>query len=199
MALPVTEPYHLPKPDAIGDAELVARGVRGDRWGRDALYRRHVRYVFAIALRLLACRSEAEEVVQDAFIRAFSQLDNLREPAAFRAWLAQIVVSLVQRRLRRARLMRLLGIDRSINDASLADLADPHLHPDERTELSLIDRLLRDTRVELRIAWVLRRVQDLPVAEVASACGCSLATAKRRIAAVDERLRQHIEFDEGAP
>jgi RNA polymerase sigma-70 factor (ECF subfamily) len=198
MALPRKQPSLLPTADAVSDAELVARALDGDRWSRDVLYRRHAHYLLAISMRLLANRSEGEEVVQDTFIVGFEQLGRLREPAALRGWLAQIAVSLVRRRLRRDRLLHLLGIDQSTHDATLAALASPALRGDDRAELALVDRLLRRMPANLRIAWMLRRVEGLPLAEVASACACSLATAKRRVATVDAEVARHVSWQEGA-
>ena len=134
------------------------------------LYRRHAHYLLAVSARLLASRSEGEEVVQDTFVVGFQQLATLREPAAVRAWLAQIAVSLVRRRLRRGRLLRFLGLDRAPEDATLAALAAPELRPDDRAELALVDRMLARTPTDLRIAWMLRRVEGLALAEVACAC-----------------------------
>lgn len=162
------------------------------------LYRRHAGYLLAIAVRLLANRSEGEDVVQDTFLMGFDRLGTLRNPAVFRAWLAQIAVSFVRRRLRRGRLLRLLGLDRGFDDASLESLAAPSLRPDDGAELALVDRVLRRLSADLRICWMLRRVEGLPLAEVASMCGCSLATAKRRIAAVDDVVERHVSFREGA-
>src|SRR4029078_5938261 len=98
--------------DAASNSHLVARSIEGDRWGREMLYRRHAAYLLAIAARLLGSRGDGEEVVQDTFVTAFEQLRTLREPAALRGWLAQIAVSMVRRRLRRGRLMRMLGLHR---------------------------------------------------------------------------------------
>ncbi len=189
----------LPSPDEIGDPELVVRALGGDRWSRDVLYRRHVHYLLGIAIRLLSSRTEGEEVVQDTFVVAFQQLGKLRDPAALRSWLARIAVSLVQRRLRRDRLRRLLGLDRGFDDASLEALAAPSLRPDDRAELALADRVLRRLPSGLRIAWMLRHVEGLPLAEVASACDCSLATAKRRIAAAGAEMARHVAFDGDMP
>jgi RNA polymerase sigma-70 factor (ECF subfamily) len=182
----------LQSSDAASDAQLVARAIEGDRWGREMLYRRHAAYLLAIAARLLGNRGDGEEVVQDTFVTAFEQLGTLREPAALRGWLAQIAVSLVRRRMRRGRLMRLLGLDRGADDATLAALAAPGTHADQRAELALIDRAMRGVSANIRIAWMLRMVEGLELAEVASACGCSLATAKRRIAAAEAAVRAHI-------
>ena len=197
MALPRKQPSLLPAADAVSDAELVARALGGDRWSRDVLYRRHAHYLLAIAMRLLANRSEGEEIVQDTFVVGFEQLGRLREPGALRGWLAQIAVSLVRRRLRRDRLLRFLGLDQSADDATLAALASPALRADDRADLALVDRLLGRMPANLRIAWMLRRVEGLPLAEVASACACSLATAKRRVASVDAEVARHVSFQEG--
>jgi RNA polymerase sigma-70 factor, ECF subfamily len=192
MGVLVSHTVLLQPSDAASDAHLVARAIEGDRWGREMLYRRHASYLLAIAARLLGSRGDGEEVVQDTFVTAFEQLKTLREPAALRGWLAQIAVSLVRRRMRRGRLMRVLGLDRGADDATLAALAAPGTNADQRAELALIDRAMRGMNANVRIAWTLRMVEGLELAEVASACGCSLATAKRRIAAAEAVVRAHI-------
>jgi RNA polymerase sigma-70 factor (ECF subfamily) len=185
--------------DQASDAELVSRALRGDRWGREMLYRRHAGRLLALATRLLANRGDAEEVVQDTFVTGFAQLATLREPAAVGGWLGQIAVSLVRRRIRKARLLRRLGLDRGADDATLESLGDPAITPEQRTELALVDRALAGTSSSSRIAWMLRRVEGLPLAEVATLCGCSLATAKRRITDADQRVAEHVGTDWGEP
>jgi RNA polymerase sigma-70 factor, ECF subfamily len=199
MAVQRSQPLLLPTANAVGDAELVARARSGDRWSRDVLYRRHAPYLLALSTRLLASRIDGEEVVQDTFLVALEQLNSLREPAALRAWLASIAVSLVRRRLRRSRLLRFLGLDRGFEDATLAALAAPGLGPDDRADLALVDRMLERMSTDLRIAWMLRRVEGLALAEVATACACSLATAKRRIAAADVQVARHLSLPEDPP
>ncbi len=189
----------VPSADAVADAELVARALEGDKWSRDVLYRRHVHYLLAIATRLLRNGSEGEDVVQDAFVVGFEQLATLRDPAAIRSWLARIAVSLVRRRMRRQRLLRFLGLDRGLDDCTLESLASASLRPDDRAELALADRVLDSLPADRRIAWMLRRVEGLPLAEVASACDCSLATAKRWIAVADAAMAHHVAFEEEAP
>jgi RNA polymerase sigma-70 factor (ECF subfamily) len=174
------------------DAELVARALRGERASREQIYRRHAAYLLAISIRLMASRSEGEDVVQDTFVLGFERLATLRDASALRAWLSQIAVSLARRRLRRARLSRLLGLDRPPGDATLAELSAPGAQPDDRAELALIDAMLDRMSTDLRIAWMLRRVEGLPLAEVAATCDCSLATAKRRIAAADAIVSRHV-------
>jgi RNA polymerase sigma-70 factor (ECF subfamily) len=191
-------PIPLRSSDALGDEELVRRALGGERWGRELLYRRHVGWVLAMTARILSSSTEAEEIVQDAFLRAFAQLPNLREPAAFRGWLGQIAVSLAGHRMRRLRLMRRLGLDRGVDDATLEALADTSVAADQRAELAMIDRVLAKMKAPLRIAWLLRNAESLELTEVASMCGCSLATVKRRIAEADGILERHVAAAGGA-
>jgi len=192
MGVLVTRSFPLKSSEALSDEELVRRALTGDRWGREMLYRRHAGSLLAMTVRLLANRGEAEEIVQDTFVTAFEQLGTLREPGAVRGWLGQIAVNLVRRRFRRGRLMRFLGLDRGADDATLEALADPGVSSDQRAELALVDRLLRGMRPALRLAWMLRRVDGLELGEVASLCGCSLATVKRRIAGADALVGRHV-------
>jgi RNA polymerase sigma-70 factor (ECF subfamily) len=99
----MTEPARVIQLRSLGedDASLVERSLSGDAWAHEALYRRHVDRALAIALRLLRNRGEAEDAVQDAFIHAFERLRDLRVPAAFRGWLARLVVTQAHRRMRR--------------------------------------------------------------------------------------------------
>lgn len=197
MGVLVTQSFPLKASETLGDEELVRRALTGDRWGREMLYRRHAGGLLAMTIRLLANRGEAEEVVQDTFVTAFEQLATLREPGAAGAWLGQIAVNLVRRRFRRVRLMRFLGLDRGADDATLEALADTGASSDQRAELALVDRLLCGMKPRLRIAWMLRRVEGLELGQVASLCGCSLATVKRRITEAQAIVSRHVAAPEG--
>jgi RNA polymerase sigma-70 factor, ECF subfamily len=191
MGVLVSRSLPLKPSEALGDEELVRRALGGDRWGREMLYRRHAGTVLAMTTRLLGNRAEAEEIVQDTFLTAFERLETLRDPAAVGGWLGQIAVNLVRRRFRKLRLLRFLGLDRGADDATLEALADASVPADDRAELALVDRKLRAMKPEVRLAWTLRRVEGLELSEVASMAGCSLATAKRRIAAGDVLVDLH--------
>ncbi len=191
MGVLVSRSLPLKPSEALGDEELVRRALGGDRWGREMLYRRHAGTVLAMTTRLLGNRVEAEEIVQDTFLTAFERLETLRDPAAVGGWLGQIAVNLVRRRFRKLRLLRFLGLDRGADDATLEALADASVPADDRAELALVDRKLRAMKPEVRLAWTLRRVEGLELTEVASMAGCSLATAKRRIAAGDVLVDLH--------
>src|SRR4051812_6638215 len=109
----LTKGSHLPAQPAApqpDDATLVARARTGDGTAEEALYHRHVGYVTGMVARLLGNRDEAEDIVQDTFAIGLDQLATVRHPEMVRAWLAQIAVSQVRRRVRRARLLARLGL-----------------------------------------------------------------------------------------
>ncbi len=174
---------------SISDADLAIRLVAGEPWAREAFYRRYVKAVWCTALRLVGNRSDADDVVQDTFVEAFRDVDKLRDPARMRGWLLQIAVHQAHRRFRRRKLARKLGLDRSTEDGLLEALAKPGTSAEARAELACIDRVLSKVTANQRFAWMLRHVEGLSLEEVAQACNCSLATAKRRIA----RTVTHLE------
>jgi len=189
----------------LGDAELVALANGGQRQAFQELYNRHVDRVVLRAGRLLRSKFEAEDVVQDAFLEALRDLGKLREPHRFGAWLDRIVMHQVHRRFRKRRALHMLGLNSILGlvngpgraqepPAPLDEFAASSASPDQLVQLGQLDALLSQAGFHERSAWMLRRLDELPLAEVAVQCECSLATAKRRIAKVDQLLLQHFSF-----
>jgi RNA polymerase sigma-70 factor (ECF subfamily) len=198
VALPSVEGTRkVPVVGTPSDEELVRRLATGDSWAKEALYRKHFGFVWSTALRLLGNRVEAEDVVQDAFLTAFDEFDALRDPNALGAWLLRITVHQVHRRYRRRKLLRVLGLEGRNAVVGLELLARDGCDPEVTLELARLDKLLQDLPSAQRIAWMLRRVDGHSLEEVAVACDCSLATAKRRIKAADDQIRQDMEFEGG--
>jgi RNA polymerase sigma-70 factor, ECF subfamily len=87
------------------DALLVRRTLGGDRGAFEELIRRYMGAVFAVALREAPAASDAEDIAQESFVRAYHSLAGLEEPAAFRGWLKRIAVNLA-RDVARSRIRR---------------------------------------------------------------------------------------------
>jgi RNA polymerase sigma-70 factor, ECF subfamily len=174
------------------DSQLVAAALSGERAAEEQLYRRHAPAVLALATRLLRRSADAEDVAQDAFVSAFERLSQLSEPALFRRWLLRIAVSHAHRRFRRQKLLRVLGLDRSSDDASLSHLALPGLAAEQRAELARIDQALAQLAVADRSAFVLRYVEGYELSEAAELSGCSLATFKRRLKRAQDVVHAHV-------
>jgi RNA polymerase sigma-70 factor, ECF subfamily len=180
------------------DGELAQRVGRGDRWAEEAFYRRHVLQVVGLAQRLLGNSWDAEDVAQETFITAFEIWNQLRDYERARSWLMQIAVRQVHRKFRKRRLLRLLGLDRSVDDLPLDALAREDTTAEVRSELLVLDGVLKSLPAKSKIPWMLRYVEGLPLEEVAEKCECSLATAKRRIAQAQRVIGRHVHI-EGPP
>jgi RNA polymerase sigma-70 factor, ECF subfamily len=176
----------------LGDADLVASALAGQRAAEERLYRRHAESVAAVAVRLLGRGAEAEDLVQDSFVTAFERLAQLRDPASFRAWVVRIAVRHAHRHFRRQKLLRLLGLERGDGDAVLSAQAALALDGEGRAELERLDRALHALPPSERIVWVLRHVEGYELTELAAACGVSLATVKRRLQRAEARVRDHV-------
>ncbi len=184
----------LESPLDPSDSDLARRIGRGDRWAEEAFYRRHVALVVGLAQRLLGNSWDAEDVAQETFITAFEIWNQLRDYERARAWLMQIAVRKVQRRFRRRALLRLLGLDRGVDDLPLDALAREDTSAEVRSELLVLNGVLKSLPSKSRIPWMLRYVEGLPLDEVAEKCDCSLATAKRRIASAHRAVSRQVQI-----
>jgi RNA polymerase sigma-70 factor (ECF subfamily) len=152
----------------------------------DTLFRRHVRYVAAVAARLLGRDDhELDDVVQDVFWLASRRMECLQDIERARGWLVTATTRIVGRRLKRRRWRGLFHAQpRSL------DVPAPGATPEQKSLLGRLYRVLEELPVEQRLAWTLRYLEGERLEDVAQACGCSLATAKRRIGAAQAVLEE---------
>lgn len=176
----------------LTDAQLVHLARSGDRRAPEMLYRRHVAFAIHLATRIEGSTRDVEDIVHDAFIKAFTHIHDLSEPNAFKSWLGSIVVFAVRTRLRRQRLMNMLGLGRGADPVDLDSIASHDASPHARAQLAQIYALLRTLPTDERIAWTLRSVEGHELEVVARLTKCSLATVKRRISRAQRFLEDHF-------
>lgn len=152
-------------------------------------FRAHASYVAGIAMRLLGRDAEVDDVVQDVFVRAMKGLHQLREPALVRGWLKTVTVRVARNRLRMRRLKALLRLD---DVPTYEDIAASGASPEERALLAQVYAILDSLPIDDRLAWTLRHIEGEQLACVADATGCSLATAKRRIASAQAAIERRV-------
>jgi RNA polymerase sigma-70 factor (ECF subfamily) len=155
----------------------------------EALFQRFAPYVARIGLRLLGRESDVDDLIQDVFLAAFKQRHQVRDPQAFKGWLAIIAVRAARRQLRRRNLRAFVGLDTL---AAPLELRDQGMSPERRALLARVYQALDRISVEQRLAWTLRFVEGEKLEEVAEHCGCSLATAKRRIASAHAQIQGEL-------
>jgi RNA polymerase sigma-70 factor (ECF subfamily) len=169
----------------------VARALAGEDWAFEGLYRRYVTIVARTVSRLLRSTSDTEDVVQETFSIAFRKLGQLEDVGALRVWIVRIGVSRAHRVLSKRRMFSwLTGEEAATTLAEQA--AQGGVSGEDRAELALLDRALSTIAPDRRTPWILRHFLGYPIEEVASICGYSHTTAKRRIADVDAHVRRHL-------
>ena len=161
------------------------------RAAAEQLYRRHATFALNLATRIAGNATEAEDVVHDSFLKAFRSAPSLKKRSAFRGWLGSIVVYTMRSRLRRLRLMRLLGLNRG-EAVDIDQLLSPDASPATRAELAQLYALLKTLGADERIAWTLRRVEGHDLRTISELCQCSLATTKRRIRRAQNHIQAHF-------
>lgn len=182
----MTAPDPHPQP---ADAELIAGWRAGDEAAAGVLVRRHAQAV-ARFLAAAGAGEDLEDLVQEAFFRAFRSIDRFREAAAFRTWLLTIAGNaLTDLRRRRGRRPVLALEDREVEDQR----ADPH------AELVLRDL---EARVEIEVSrlppmqrdvFLLRAQQGLAYEEIARALGTSVGAARVHYHHAVKRLKRVLE------
>lgn len=180
-------PRELPDgPDAPGDAELVERTLTGSTQAFALLVTRHEPLVRGLARRFTRGEAEAQDVVQDVFLRAFDQLATLREPARLRPWLARLAV---QRGLTlgRRRKVETAALPRLAREEATADAA-PETTEERARLLAALDELPAETRAVV----VLRYLEGLDAPRIAEALGLSPETVRQRLSRALRLLRERL-------
>ncbi|MEZ4328565.1 MAG: sigma-70 family RNA polymerase sigma factor [Polyangiales bacterium] len=155
----------------------------------DDLFREFAPVVARLGLRMLGRPHEVDDLVQDVFLDAHLGQAALRDPSALRSWVYTIAIRHVRRRLRKRKLRQVVGLD-EVSDYSR--LTAREASAEERAVLAAVYRTLDRIPVEARIAWQLRYVEGETLPRVAELCGCSRATAHRRIVAAQVAIDEEM-------
>jgi RNA polymerase sigma-70 factor (ECF subfamily) len=171
------------------DAALVARALAGDADGFEMLVRRHFRAAYAVALALTREPADADDVCQDAFVRAFERLASCRGPDRFGAWLAQIVRNRARNRLAYFRVRRALPLGAA---EERAGGASPHADA-EREELrrALLAALGGLPSIQREVV-MLHDLEGMKHAEIAELVGCSEGMSRRHLSDARRVLRLRL-------
>jgi RNA polymerase sigma-70 factor (ECF subfamily) len=181
---PATDFQELP------DERLIEIVVAGEKAAFDVLVHRHEVRLYNYVLRMLRDATEAEEITQEAFVRAYVHADKYRNIARFSTWLYTIATNLVRNRIRKQRSTpKLLSIHQGRiedeDERETLDLPDGGDLPDrvlEKRELdALVARGIERIPARYREAFVLREVNDLSYEEIAAVTGLKLGTVRSRI------------------
>lgn len=175
-ATPVREP-----------GELVRRAREGDARAFEALYRENLGRVFALCLRMVRDRTRAEELTQEAFVRAWEKLNTFRGDAAFSTWLHRLTVNLVltDQRSRARRNDRVTLAD----DSGLPDTPGRNEAPGARVDLEQAIAALPEGA---RHVFVLYEIEGYRHEEIAEMMGIASGTTKAQLHRARRLLREAL-------
>ena len=180
----------------LTDQMLVERVQAGDKHAFDLLVKRYQHKIIGLVGRYVNDHSEALDVSQEAFIKAYKALNNFRGESAFYTWLYRIAINTAKNYLL-ARSKRPPDNDLDYQDLEadpeLRDLETPenNMHRDEM--FAVMNRVLEQLPEELRVALTLRELEGMSYDEISDVMGCPIGTVRSRIhrarEAIDNELK----------
>jgi RNA polymerase sigma-70 factor (ECF subfamily) len=175
------------------DRTLVTQAAAGCRDAFDELVRRYRQRVYNLVRTLTAGDSDAEDLVQDTFVRAYRAIARFRGDSAFRSWLYRIAINVVHTHLDRRR-QRHGALVVPVHDADAVDDL-PAAGDVEQTLLrrQVIDRALASLPEDLRVLVVLRDIHGLKYDEIAKVVKTPRGTVESRLFRARQRLRPMLE------
>lgn len=181
------------------DLALVAKARTGDVSAYDALVRKYERQIFRIAQHITQNREDAEDVMQDSFLKAYEKLDQFQGNSKFYTWLVRITVNESLMRLRKRRTGKMVSIDEDLetDEGSVPrDLADWAPDPEQnftQTELGeILEKTIKGLPPGFKIVFELRDVQGLSTEDTAEALGLSVPAVKSRLLRARLQLRERL-------
>ncbi len=181
------------------DVALVERVRAGDVSAYDTLVRKYERQIFRIAQHITQNREDAEDVMQDAFLKAYEKLDQFQGNSKFYTWLVRIAVNESLMRLRKRRTGRMVSIDEDLETEEGTvprDLADWAPDPEQNYTQAELGKILEKTIKGLppgfKVVFELRDVQGLSTEDTAEALGLSIPAVKSRLLRARLQLRERL-------
>ncbi|QDQ87979.1 RNA polymerase sigma factor RpoE [Alcaligenaceae bacterium SJ-26] len=188
------------------DNELVVRVQRGDKAAFDLLVLKYQRKIMRLVSRMVRDQAEVEDVVQEAFIKAYRALPQFRGDSAFYTWLYRIAINTARNWLSAAgrRPSAPSAIETEDGETfdetdNLTDISTPESVLASRQVAAAVNEAIETLPDELRTAIVLREIEGMSYEDIAQSMGCPIGTVRSRIfrarEAISARLRPLLDTD----
>jgi RNA polymerase sigma-70 factor (ECF subfamily) len=193
MAMPVSSQA------GVDESTLVAQSRRGDTVAFGELVRRYEAKIFRLAQHVTQNREDAEDVLQETFMKAYEHLDQFQGNSKFYTWIVRIAVNQALMKLRRRKTDKSVSLDETIDtgeDTIVREIAAWDEDPEQRFSREELGGIL-DTAVDsleppYRSVFVLRDIEELSTEETADALGLSIPAVKSRLLRARLQLREKL-------
>lgn len=187
----------------MNERELVAQARAGDFKAFTALINDHSARIYALAKRLSGNDQDAEDIVQETFLKAIDKIDQFRGEASFGTWLYSIALNEGKSLLVKQKRTDLKPIEdylpsntaQEMHDGShlkLFDWKDPHEVLEDGELRKVLDEAIDELPYEFRVAFLLRYHEELSIKEIAGMIGESVAATKSRVLRARLALREKL-------
>ena len=187
------------------ELDVIHRVLDGDVDAFENLIHAYEKNVYNIALRMVGSPEDAEDMAQEAFIKAFNALSSFREDSKFSSWLYRIVSNVCLDHLRAGKNKATvsLTVENEDGQSEELDLPDPTSSPEKILEgkmtVDAVRRGLRELPPDYRQVLLLREVQGLSYEEISDATGIEIGTVKSRIFRARKKLCAFLVRDGNIP
>lgn len=183
----------------VDESALLERTREGDTKAFTALVRRYEGKIFRLAQNITQNREDAEDVLQETFLKAYEHLDQFQGNSKFYTWIVRIAVNQALMKLRKRKIDRTVSIDESIDtgeDTVAREIAAWDENPEQRYSREEIASILTDAIDSLappyRAVFVLRDMEELSTEETAEALDLSVPAVKSRLLRARLQLRDKL-------
>lgn len=194
MGLPsMSTPSPPLAPPLDPDTALVLACRRGDGEAFAALIARHRDGIYSFVRHVVGHEADAQDLAQEAFVRAFAALDRFRDGAPFEPWLYTIAANLCRSHLRKAR-WRPWSLDayRQVEELPASQTADPAHVAEQRDQSRRLQSAIHALPAEQRIIVVLRHLRGHSYQEISAIVGLPVSTVEHRLRAARKALRHTL-------
>ena len=179
--------------DEIPNSELVRKSQLGDKAAFEQLVIRHQDLVFSLAYKLTGNREMANDVAQEAFIRAWKAIEKFRGDSTFSTWIYRITVNTAWTLRKKAKKHNTLNIDETYEPIVIDEKKDPELVAINSDLSSVLINALDKIPIEQRIIVELKNIEGRSHKEIADYLDISVTAAKVRLHRAHQKLRQILE------
>lgn len=167
--------------------DIIKRCIAGDRKSQYELYTLYSRAMFAIAMRIMNNREEAEDILQESFVKAFSKLDSFREEANFGSWLKRIVINHSLNAVKKKRL-----VFQELNEEIYQSPQEEEQEEEEDYTVEDIREAMKELPDGYRIIFSLFMFEGQSHAQIASSMNISEVTSRSQLSRAKNKIRQLI-------